>query len=185
MDPTVPDLDIDLPGIDQVAIVVEDLKDGMDRYAGILGVEPWRVLRFEPPDLTETTYRGEDVEYGMLLALGEAGDVTIELIEPTMGPNIYDDHLDAHGEGLHHVAYFGWDEEETYKVIEEFEEAGMPVLQSGNFLGTDYWYFDTQEELNGLIFETAVRGNSDGREQLVYPEEEYPGDLGVDAVVAG
>lgn len=175
MEPAIPNLDVELPGVDQVAIVVEDLKDGMDRYRGILGIEPWTVHRFEPPNLTETTYRGEDVEYGMLLALGDAGDTTIELIEPTTGPNLYEDHLEAHGEGLHHVAYFGWSEAETYEVIEAFEAAGMPVVQSGNYLGTDFWYLDTAEELNGLCFETAVRRNTDDREPAaVYPDDPYP-----------
>lgn len=177
MVPNVPDLDVALPGIDQVAVVVEDLKDGMDRYAAVLGVEPWTVYRFEPPDLTETTYRGDAVEYGMVLALGTAGDTTIELIEPTRGPNIYEDHLDAHGEGLHHVAYFGWDESEAYEVVEAFETAGMPVIQSGNFLGTEFWYFDTGDRLNGLIFETAIRRNVGDREPAaVYPEDPYPGE---------
>jgi len=175
MDPAIPQLDVELPGVDQVAIVVEDLKDGMDRYRAILGVEPWSVLRFEAPDLTETTYRGEATEYGMLLALGEAGDTTIELIEPTTGPNLYADHLAANGEGLHHVAYFGWGEDRTYEVIDAFERAGMPVVQSGNYLGTEFWYLDTTEELNGLLFETAVRRNTDDREPTaVYPDEPYP-----------
>lgn len=101
------DLDVELPAIDQVAIVVEDLDDGMWRFRSILGVEPWTVFRFEPPKLTDTTYRGETAEYGMVLALGYAGDTMIELIEPTIDPNVYRDHLDEHGEGLHHVAYFG------------------------------------------------------------------------------
>lgn len=168
-------LDIELPAIDQVAVVVEDLKDGMDRYTGIFGIEPWTVYRFEPPDLTETTYRGEAVEYGMMLALGYAGDTMIELIESTMGPNVYEDHLEAHGEGLHHIAYFGWDEAEAIDVLDSFEAAGMPVLQSGTFHGTDFWYLDTCEQLNGLLFEMGVRRNVDEREPVaVYPEDPYP-----------
>ena len=154
MDPAIPHLDVELPGVDQVAVVVEDLTDGMDRYRAILGVEPWTVHRFEPPNLTETTYRGEETEYGMLLALGQAGDTTIELIEPTTGPNLYEDHLEAHGEGLHHVACFAFDDPES--VVEQFEDAGYPVLQSGNFADTEYWYFDTADALNGVIFETAA-----------------------------
>ncbi|MFP4625705.1 MAG: VOC family protein [Natronomonas sp.] len=173
----IPQLDIELPGIDQFAVVVEDLKDGMDRYRGIFGVEPWTIYRFEPPELTQTTYRGDDVEYGMVLALADVGDTMIELIEPTIGPNVYTDHLEEHGEGLHHVAYFGWDESETHDVIASFEAVGMPVIQSGNYLGTDFWYFDTRDELNGLCFETGVRRNVGEREPVaVYPETTYPVD---------
>ena len=175
MESAIPDLDIELPGIDQVAIVVEDLKNGMDRYQAILGIEPWTVHRFESPNLTETTYRGEDVEYGMMLAIADAGGTDIELIEPTMGPNLYTDHLEEHGEGLHHVAYFGWDEDETYDIVETFEAGGMPPVQTGNYFGTEYWYFDTADELNGLLFETAIRRNVGEREPVaIYPEESYP-----------
>lgn len=41
MDPAMPDLDAELSGVDQVAIVVEDLKDGVDRCLAVLGTEPW------------------------------------------------------------------------------------------------------------------------------------------------
>lgn len=175
MDPAIPQLDVELPGVDQVAIVVEDLQDGVDRYRAILGVEPWYVHRFEPPALTDTTYRGEATEYGMWLALADAGDTQIELIEPTMGPNIYTDHLEAHGEGLHHVAYFGWDEETAAEVVASFEEHGMPAVQRGTMEGTEFVYLDTTDELNGLLFETVVRRPDGGPDPAaVYPEEPFP-----------
>lgn len=174
----IPNLDIELPEVDQVALVVENLKDGMDRYGSILGLGPWDIHRFEPPALSETTYRGQDVEYGMLLALADTGSTMIELIQPTQGPNIYRDHLDAHGEGLHHVAYFDWSADRTYEVIDAFEKAGMGVLQSGNFKGTDFWYFDTADQLNGLIFETAIRRNTADRDPYaVYPDQPFPSEL--------
>jgi len=172
VDPAIPELDVELPAIDQVAIVVKDLDDGMARFRSILGVEPWTVFRFEPPALTDTTYRGEETEYGMVLALGDAGETMIELIEPTVGPNVYRDHLDEHGEGLHHVAYFGWDETEAEHVIEEFGAAGMPVVQSGHYQGTDFWYFDSEDELNGLTVEIGVRRDVEDREpERVWPED--------------
>lgn len=169
MVPNVPSLDVELPGIDQVALVVEDMRDAVERYNAILGTD-WTVYRFESPELTETTYRGEETEYGMLIGIGYVGDTMVELIEPTIGPNIYTEHLEEHGEDLHHVGYFSWDEEETYEVIEEFEDAGMGVIQSGEYLGTEFWYLDTADELNGLIFETAVRRDVGDRE----PVYEHP-----------
>lgn len=172
VDTDIPDLDVELPEIDQVAIVVEDLDDGMARYRSVLGIEPWTVYRFEPPTLTDTTYRGEPTEYGMVLALGYAGDTMIELIEPTIGPNVYEDHLDEHGEGLHHVAYFGWDADEATHVIEEFEANDMPVIQSGTYEGTDFWYFDSPDELNGMMFEIGVRRDVENRTpERIWPED--------------
>jgi catechol 2,3-dioxygenase-like lactoylglutathione lyase family enzyme len=175
MDPSIPDPDVELPGVDQVAVVVEDLQDGVDRYRSVFGIDRWAIHRFEPPAMTDTTYRGEETEFGMWLALGDAGDTQVELIEPTMGENIYADHLAEHGEGLHHVAYFGWDPAEAESVVESFEESGMPVLQSGRIGGIEFVYLDTTEELNGLIFETSIRrGELDLEPAAVYPEEPFP-----------
>ncbi|WP_254545995.1 VOC family protein [Halomarina pelagica] len=163
----IPQLDVEVPEISQVAFVVEDVEDGMDRFGAVLGVGPWQLYRFEPPALHDTTYRGEERDYSMILALATVGDTMIELIEPLTGPSIYTEHLEEHGEGLHHVACFAF--EDAPSVVEEFEEAGMPVLQSGVYEETPYWYFDTAERLNGVIFETA-----DNVDALPEPDGTYP-----------
>ena len=154
MAPNVPNLDVEIPEVSQVAFVVENIEDGMDRFGGVLGLGPWEVYRFEPPTLRDTTLRGEAHEYSMILALSYAGETMVELIEPLTGPSIYTEHLDERGEGLHHVACFAFDDAEA--VVSAFEAAGMPVLQNGVFGEVPYWYFDTADELNGVIFETAA-----------------------------
>jgi len=166
--PDIPQLDIEIPEITQVAFVVEDLEDGMDRFSNILGVGPWDVYRFEPPALTDRTFRGESHEYSMRLALADVGETMLELIEPLEGPSIYTEHLEEHGEGLHHVACFAF--EDPHAVIDAFEDAGMPVIQSGNFDGVEYWYFDTADELNGTIFETAANLEAIPEPEMSYPE---------------
>jgi hypothetical protein len=164
---SVPDLGIEIPEITQIAFVVEDIDDGMDRFGALLGLGPWDVFEFEPPTLQDTTFRGEPHDYSMTLALTYAGETMIELIEPKEGESIYTEHLDEHGEGLHHVACFAF--EDTEAVVETFEENGMPVLQSGVYGETPYWYFDTADQLNGVIFETAT--NLDAMPE---PDREYP-----------
>lgn len=163
----IPQLDVGIPELTQVGFVVEDLDDGMDRFGGLLGVGPWEVYRFEPPRLTETTFRGEEHDYSMALAITDLAGTMIELIEPLEGESLYTEHLAEHGEGLHHIACFAFDD--TAAVIDEFEDAGMGVIQSGNFNGTEYWYFDTAAELNGVIFETAAN-----LEALPAPDRAYP-----------
>lgn len=166
--PDIPQLDVEVPEITQVAFVVEDLEDGMDRFSNLLGIGPWDVYRFEPPALTDRTFRGESHEYSMRLALADVGETMLELIEPLEGPSIYTEHLAEHGEGLHHVACFAF--EDPHAVIESFEDAGMPVIQSGNFDGVEYWYFDTADELNGTIFETAANLEAIPEPEMTYPE---------------
>ncbi|MFW6003455.1 MAG: VOC family protein [Halanaeroarchaeum sp.] len=154
MTPDIPAIETPVPEITQIGIVVRDLDAGMERYAAVLGLTDWEVHRFEPPTLTDTTVYGEAQEYSMALALGFLGETMIELIEPLTGESLYTEHLAEHGEGLHHVACFAFDD--PWAVVEEFEAVGMPVIQSGDYGGTPYWYFDTREALDGVIFETAA-----------------------------
>lgn len=164
----IPDVGVEIPEITQIGFVVEDLEDGMGRFSSILGIGPWDVYRFEPPRHSETTYRGEEHDYTMTLALTDLAGTMLELIEPGEGESIYTEHLEEHGEGLHHVACFAF--EDTERAIEQFEEAGMGVLQSGNFAGVPYWYIDTREQLNGVIFETATNLDSIPEPDKTYPE---------------
>ncbi|MDL5363438.1 VOC family protein [Halalkalicoccus sp. NIPERK01] len=160
---TIPSVGIEIPEITQVAFVVRDIEDGVDRFGSILGIGPWEVYRFEPPRLSETTYRGDPHDYSMILALSEVAGT---MIGPLEGESIYTEHLEEHGEGLHHVACFAF--EDTEAVVDRFVEAGVGVLQSGNFAGVPYWYFDTRSALNGVIFETATN-----LEAMPEPDETY------------
>lgn len=160
---------IDLPEIEQVAFVVEDIDTAVRTYHDVLGIGPWRIYRHGPSDFTEATYYDEPIELDIDLAIAEVGETMYELIAPNNGTNCYQAHLDVHGEGLHHVAYFSWDEDETYDVVEKLTDAGVQVMQRGVVHDTEFWYFDLRSELNGLVFETAVRRNVDDREFETYP----------------
>lgn len=205
---TVPQVDVPLPEISHVAFVVEDLEDAMRRFGRLLGIEPWLLYRYEPPRLTDTTYRGEPEAYSMRVALsdvegpidllskvvpvgvlrrllgwvtslrdrlvGRSSDphsrtrrrilsslpnpglpgVNVELIEPLEGRSTYTEHLESNGEGIHHVGCFAYDH--PHRVVETYERAGIPVVQSGAFEGLEFWYLDMRRELEGLILEVAA-----------------------------
>lgn len=151
---TLPDLDIELPSLDQVGFVVRDLEDGAERFRSLLGVGPWTVWAFEPPDLTERTYRGVPAHFTMRIAVATVGDVMLELVEPGEGPSVHRDFLDDHGEGLHHVACFSF--EDTERVVGTLADAGAPVVQRGRFGDATFVYLDTTDLLNGVMFETGT-----------------------------
>lgn len=46
----------------------------------------------------------------------------------------------------------------------------MPVIQSGNYDGVEFWYFDTVDELNGTIFEIAANLEAIPEPDATYPE---------------
>lgn len=165
-----PDLPQAIDDIGQVGLVVKDLERAMDQFCDLLGLGPWSVYHLEPPVLTETTYHGEDVTYGMNAAVSSAGETVVELIEPTEGPNIYEDHLEVHGEGLHHIKS-DWDAETTRAAVEVFTDAGIHVLQHGSHPGGEFWYFDTVDILPGVIFEmSVVTSDVNNQADRIYPE---------------
>lgn len=157
----VPDTGVDIPNVDQLGVVVEDLDAGIDRWSRVLGLEDWTTDRLEPSTISGT-YRGEEETYGFRFGFAHAGEMMIEIIEPTDGRTIYRDYLNEHGPGLHHVACFSWSPEETYEVIKSFKSAGIDIVQTGQYEGTEFWYFDTADELYGLLFEMAVRDETTG-----------------------
>ena len=129
--------------IDQVAVVVRDLDRTMERYTEEFGIGPWSIYTFSPDWIHGMTFRGKEQPYSMKVAFAYVGDMMYELIEPVQGSNTYEEFLNEHGEGLHHLGYFV-DDIDT--AIEEMEGKGYPVLQSGRGFGTDgdgaYAYFD-------------------------------------------
>jgi hypothetical protein len=167
------DLDVDVPKINQISIVVEDLEDAMQRFSMLLGIDAYRVYHLYGDSHTDRYYKGEPADYTMDLALAaeETDDgielwretrTEIEIIAPRSGESAYTDHLEEHGEGIHHVAC--WDFEDCREELAKFEEAGFEVLQRGlAFDQTEYVYVDTRDELNGVLFELDI-GGVEGRE---------------------
>ncbi|OBA98492.1 glyoxalase [Mycobacteriaceae bacterium 1482268.1] len=115
-----------LPGpIRQIGYVVTDLDQAMAGWVE-LGVGPWFVLRSLP---MQAHYRGEPCETALSLAYSNSGKLQIELIQQQDNtPSIFTEFLDAHGPGLHQLAYWTSDFEETMRVV---ENAGWPVVWAG------------------------------------------------------
>ncbi|MDR3557797.1 MAG: VOC family protein [Syntrophobacteraceae bacterium] len=117
-------------GINQVAIVVENLELVAENYWNIMGIGPWAVFNWEAPLVYDRKYRGETVWAREKIALAQVGGVQLELVQPVEGPSIYGDWLRENGEGLHHMNFLVDDVDETVKVL---ESNGFPSLQSGKF----------------------------------------------------
>src|SRR5262249_12111756 len=89
----------------QVAMVVKDCEATAKRYWEDLGIGPWKFYTLDPSNTPGMTLRGRPVKHAFRAALAQIGDVALELIEPLEGDSLYTEHLAAHGEGLHHVAF--------------------------------------------------------------------------------
>ncbi len=86
--------------IEQVAYAVHDMERARRRYEPIFGA-------FEVYDAPNPgcTYRGVEAAFPVRIGVNNDGPIEIELLQPLGGPSVLTEHLDKHGEGLHHVRF--------------------------------------------------------------------------------
>jgi hypothetical protein len=89
-------------GIAQTAFVVPDLSAWIERWVVNMRVGPFFVLpHFLVPG---QTYRGEESRADISIAMGFAGHMLIELIQPLDNePSVYRETIEARGYGFHHL----------------------------------------------------------------------------------
>ena len=135
----------------QVAYVVRDLEAAMKRHMEVANVGPWSIYQFEPGKIQNYMYRGKPAMHTCLIAVtpmgGEHG-TQVELMQPISGRSIYDEHLDAKGEGFHHVKLYYKD---CARAVEEYARRGYPVIQCGRIDEDEHYYLDTEKDFGYMI----------------------------------
>jgi len=91
-----------MEGVAQTAFIVENLEDAIGRWVLDLRAGPFFVL---PHFLTPgQVYRGEPSRADITLAMGFAGHMLIELIQPLdENPSVYRETIERRGFGFHHL----------------------------------------------------------------------------------
>jgi methylmalonyl-CoA/ethylmalonyl-CoA epimerase len=141
----------------QISVVVKDIQKTMEKYVDLWGVEPWEIHIFNPSTVKEFIVNGKSIsDFEFLLAVSWIGNVQIELIQPVKGPNIYKDFLDQNGEGVHHLKEYVEDSEIS-KILKEYEEKGISMIQSGRYDNDVFYYLDTKAAL-GFLLEIGNNG---------------------------
>lgn len=154
----------------EVCFATRDLHRTMEGLVR-LGIGPWRIYTFDAATMQEQRYRGAPADYGLLVAFSAVGEVAFEIMQPLHGPSVIRDFLDAHGEGVHHLAFdcagVSWQQR-----LDTFADRAFPCLQSGRFAGGNSFAFFDTEAATGTTFETYAFP-----EHFTWPEpqEWYPG----------
>lgn len=160
-------------GVQQVALVVENLEQTVENYWKYLGVGPWHFYTYgeAPTSLTEASFHGQPAHYKMRVALSYLGTTRIELIQPLEGESQYVEFIKNHGYGLNHLGIVVTDMEAA---LAEAQEAGFEILMDGSGFGVDgdgrYVYLDTEKEL-GFILELIIRPKQRFEPEKIYPAE--------------
>lgn len=134
--------------VTQVAIIVRDIEQKAEAWAKVLGLPVPPIIITDPVDQAHTRFMGESTEARCKLAFFQLGQVALELIQPLGGPSTWQQHLDEHGEGLHHIAF---EVKGIGRAIAAVAGHGVPLLQTGDYTGGRYAYVDGMEKLGAVL----------------------------------
>jgi methylmalonyl-CoA/ethylmalonyl-CoA epimerase len=155
--------------ISQIAIVVRDIDEALERYHRALGWGPWNVYEHKPPALHHTYLHGKATDFTMIGAETHVGSIVVELLQPVNGPSIYKEWLDTHGEGLHHIAVMRPTPAESEATKQRFSDLGASVLMEGRIGETIHFYYLDTEPLLKVIMESGTGHAVDLKPSRVYP----------------
>lgn len=141
-------------GIVQICHVVENLDEAVARWIANFGAGPFFVQRHLRVPIA---YRGTPSELDIHVALGQSGELQIELIEiASTIPSVYRDVYPNGGGGFHHVAMFVDDFQAR---LAAYEREGCPIGAVGEFNGSGFAYVDTRSKVG---FFTELYEESEG-----------------------
>lgn len=157
----------------QLGYVVRDIEEAMAHWTSRLGVGPFHYFADLP--VSEVRYRGEPTEIRIAAAVANDGDIQIRLIQQTNdAPSHYLDHLDRHGEVLHHTAAWA----SNYDgVVRRVLQAGWVPLQTARVSGNRQALFETQGDFPpttvGIVDVSGLTGRFNEKVKLA--SEEWDG----------
>jgi catechol 2,3-dioxygenase-like lactoylglutathione lyase family enzyme len=138
--------------ITQVALVVRDIEKTKKKFAAFLGQDLPATIDGGKYEVTGTVVYGKPApEANCLMAFFSIGPaVQLELIQPNGVESCWQDFLDQHGEGLHHIAFGVKNMDEKIKACGDF---GLRCVQRGKYGSGngEYAYLDGQKDLKCFI----------------------------------
>ena len=138
----------------QVAYVVDDMEKALRYWIEVMSAGPF--FLFEHAEMENQIYRGAASNIDVSLAVGNTGDVQIELIYcEDDKPSVYKEFIDAGRTGVHHLGLMPENYRETYA---RYVSLGYQPAFECSIAGTELVYFDTVASLGHF---TELWDNSD------------------------
>ena len=128
--------------------LVRDLEGTAQRLSDALGIGPWKVWTITP---AECRVRGAASPFSFRVALATVGGGTFELITPHSGRSVFDEQLEAHGEGFHHTCLVYPSLEAVRAAKAELQRQGRELVQEasgGEVFDFGYFHFP---EIGSLV----------------------------------
>lgn len=133
----------------QVGLLVNDIEAKARAWSEILGLPMPKIFETDEWDKTQAEYKGAPMHARAKLAFFKMANLEIELTEPIGEPSAWKDHLDEHGDSLHHIAFRikGMKDKLVYLNAHD-----VPLLQCGEYTGGRYAFLDGVKQL-GMTLE--------------------------------
>ena len=136
----------DRNGFIQICIVVKDIALAAEKWAQVFGIEKPEIRKTRLEGGENYTYRGKPVSCELLVANIRMNGFVLELHQPVGGDSTFQEYLDRHGNGVHHIGIeTGEDRDE---VIAHLSELGFDTNRTmGIYPGSSWTIVDSEDVL--------------------------------------
>ena len=133
-------------GFIQINIVVRDIEAAAAGWAELLGIEKPQIIERHLEGGENYTYRGQPVSCDLKVCDIDMGGFVIELHQPCGGPSSFQEYLDRHGNGVHHIGFEVGDDRD--RVVAELSADGYDVNRTlGIYPGSSWTIVDSEDRL--------------------------------------
>ena len=133
-------------GFIQINLVVSDIETAAKKWAELLGIEVPEIRINHSEGNENYKYRGKPISCDLKVCNIEMNGFVIELHEPAGGESSFQEFLDKHGNGVHHIGFEVGDKRD--EIIEELKAAGYDTDRTvGIYPGSSWTIVDSEDTL--------------------------------------
>lgn len=133
-------------GFIQINIVVSDIETAAKKWADLLGIETPKIRINHLEGNENYKYRGKPISCDLKVCNIEMNGFVIELHEPAGGESSFQEFLNKHGNGVHHIGFEVGDKRD--EIIEELKAAGYDTDRTvGIYPGSSWTIVDSEDTL--------------------------------------
>lgn len=137
---------VEKKGFIQINIVVRDIEKAARKWAELLNIDVPEIRINHLEGGEGHMYRGKIVTCDLKVCEIWMDNFVIELHEPMGGENSFQEFLDKHGNGVHHIGFEVGDKRDA--VIAELAENGYDVTRThGEYPGSSWTIVDSEDDL--------------------------------------
>ena len=136
---------VEKKGFIQINIVVSDIERAAEKWADLLGIEKPQIRVNHLEGGENYKYRGRPVSCDLKVCNIEMENFVIELHEPAGGESSFQEFLDKHGNGVHHIGFEVGDKRDT--IVGELADMGYDLRTVGIYPGSSWTIVDGEDDL--------------------------------------